>query len=222
MRHEFEHCRGRPTWRNHSQLDNRLLEYLAKVSLKYSVDSDTFFKSFLTATQKRVLTCGELTVECRLKEKDYMVFLITKNHEALGQFHMSEKLLNEKTNPLKEFTNRLSSMKTFTQKVETKSYNIQDLRVGMKRLNLTAEVLKVSQPIQIATRFGSYAIIVNAKIADDTGTINLSIFQSQIGMVSVNDIVQIENAHVAWYRGERQLRIGKHGKISVVQRSIYA
>ncbi|MEM2970735.1 MAG: hypothetical protein QXR63_07395, partial [Candidatus Bathyarchaeia archaeon] len=82
--------------------------------------------------------------------------------------------------------------------------------------------LKVSQPIQIATRFGSYAIIVNAKIADDTGTINLSIFRSQPGMVSVNDIVQIENAHVAWYKGERQLRIGKHGKISVVQRSIYA
>ncbi|MBS7657398.1 hypothetical protein KEJ33_05695 [Candidatus Bathyarchaeota archaeon] len=190
--------------------------------MKYSVDPVTFFKSFLDAFQKHVSKCGELSIECRFKEKDYIIFLITKDHEVLGQFHMSEHLLNEKTNPLKEFTGRLSSSKTLTQRAETKNCNIKDLRVGMKRLNLTAEVLKVSQPIQIATRFGSYAIIVNAKIADDTGTINLSIFRSQPGMVSVNDIVQIENAHVAWYKGERQLRIGKHGKISVVQRSIYA
>lgn len=135
---------------------------------------------------------------------------------------MSEYLLNEKTNPLKEFTGRLSSMRTLTQESKSNSIKIGDLRAGMKHLNLTAEVLKVSQPIQIVTRFGSYTNMVNALIADETGTIKLSLLGSQIGMVSVHDKVQIKNAHVAWYRGERQLRIGKHGKISVVQRSIVA
>mgnify|MGYP006271106691 FL=1 len=92
----------------------------------------------------------------------------------------------------------------------------------MKRLNMKAQVLEVSQPIQITTRSGFYTNLINALIADETGTIKLSLLGSQIKMVSVHDIIEIENAHVAWFRGERQLRIGKHGKISVVQRSIDA
>lgn len=81
----------------------------------------------------------------------------------------------------------------------------------MKHLNLTAEVLEVLQPIQTAARFGYYTNMINALIADKTGTIKLSLLGSQIEMVSVHDIIQIQNAHVAWFRGERQLRIRKHG-----------
>ena len=89
----------------------------------------------------------------------------------------------------------------------------------MKRLNIKAQVIEVSQPIQIATKSGFYANLSIALIADETGTINLSLLGSQIEGVTLRDVVQIENAQVAWFRGERQLRIGKHGKISVVQRS---
>jgi len=222
MRRKTESYRGRPTWRNHSQLDIRLLEYLAEISIKYGVDSDTFFKGFLDATQHQETKCGDLSIECRAREKDCAIFLITKDREAVGQFHMPEYLIKEKTNPLKEFTSRLSTMRTLTQEAKLNIYNIGDLRAGMKRLNLAAEVLEVSPPIQIATRFGYYTNMINILIADETGTIKLSLLGAQMKMVSVHDTVQIENAHVTWYRGERQLRIGKHGKISVVQRSIIA
>ncbi len=103
-------------------------------------------------------------------------------------------------------------MKTLTQEAKSNSYKIGDLRTRMEHLNIKAEVLEVSQPIQIVTRFGFYANTVNAFIADETGTIELSLLGSQIKMVSVHDAAQIENAHTAWFRGERQLRIGKHGK----------
>jgi replication factor A1 len=221
MLYEYEARRGRPSGRHLSQLDFQLLEYLAKVSLKYGVDSDRFFQCFLDAAQHQKSKCEELLIECRSKEKDYTIFLITKDREALGQFHMSEYLLNEKTNPLREFTGRLSSI-TPTQEAKLTRYNIEDLRAGMKHLNLTAEVIEVSQPIQIATRFGNYAYMANALIGDETGTIKLSLFGSQIKMVSVHDAVQIENGHVVWFRGERQLRISKQGKISVAQRPIIA
>jgi hypothetical protein len=161
-------------------------------------------------------------IECRARKKDYAIFLITKDGETIGQFHMSEYLLKEKTNPLKEFTSRLSTLRTPANEAQSNSYKIGDLKAGMKRLNLTAEVLEVSPPIQIATRFGVYTNMINILIADETGTIKLSLLGSQIKTVSVHDAVQIENAHVAWYRGERQLRIGKHGKISIAQRSIIA
>jgi hypothetical protein len=171
LRNKLENRRGRSYGRYRSLADIQLLEYLAKVSLKYGVDPDKFFKCFLDAVQHQESKCGKLSIECRAREKDYVTFLITKDREAVGQFHMSEYLLNEKANSLKEFTSRPASMRTLTQEAKLNSYKIGDLRAGMKRLNLTAEVLKVSQPIQIATRFGIYTNMINALIADETGTI---------------------------------------------------
>ena len=134
---------------------------------------------------------------------------------------MPEYLLNGKTNPLKEFT-RLLTKRTLTHEAQSNNHRIGNLKAGMRRLNIKAKVLEVSPPIQIVTRFGNYANMVNVLIADETGVIKLSHLGSQIPTVSVHDAVQIENAHVVWFRGERQLRIGKHGKISVVQRLIDA
>jgi hypothetical protein len=222
MRYKLGSYRGRPSSRNLSQLDIRLLEYLAKVSLKYGVDSDTFFNSFLDAAQHQESKCGKLSIECRAREKDYAIFLITQDKETVGQFHMPEYLLKEKTNPLKEFTSKLSTMRTLAHEAQLNSYKIGNLKAGMKCLNIKAEVLEVSPPIQITTRYGNYANMINVLIADETGTIKLSLLGSQIKKVFVHDAIQIENAHVTWFRGERQLRIGKHGKISNVQRSVIA
>jgi len=187
--------------------------------MKYGVDSDKFFNSFLDASQNQESKCGKLSIECREREQDYVIFLITRDLEVVAQFCMPKYLLSEKTNLLKEFTCRLSTMRTLAQEAKSNSYRIGDLRTGMKHLNIEAQVLEVSQPIQIVTKSGIYTNVVNALIADETGTIKLSLLKSQIKKVSVHDAIQIENAHVAWFRGERQLRIGKHGKISVVQRS---
>ena len=48
----------------------------------------------------------------------------------------------------------------------------------MTHLNIKAEVLEVSPPIQIATRSGYYTNMVNALIADETGTIKLTLLGS--------------------------------------------
>jgi len=216
MRHKLDGGRGRFKGKYGSQADIQLMEYLAKVSMKYGVDPDKFFNSLLKVYQHRKSKCGKLSIECRLREKDYVIFLITRGWKVVGQFRMSEQLLNEKTNPLKEFVCRLSAMRTLAQGAKSQSYKIRDLKAGMRRLNINARVLKVSQPIQIATRSGFYANLANALIADETGTINLSLLGSQIKGVTLHDVIQIVNGHVAWFRGERQLRVGKHGKISVV------
>ncbi|MDH5439868.1 MAG: single-stranded DNA-binding protein, partial [Candidatus Bathyarchaeota archaeon] len=95
---------------------------------------------------------------------------------------------------------------------------IEDLKAGMKKVNLKARVLEIPGPIMVYTRFGGEARISNALVADETGTVKLSLWGPQINVVTVNDVIQIENAYVSWFRGERQLRIGKHGRICVVRR----
>ena len=57
--------------------------------------------------------------------------------------------------------------------------------------------------------------MANALIADETGTIKISLWGPQTNAVSVHDVIQIKNARVASFRGELQLRVGRYGRISV-------
>ena len=125
MQYKLERRRGRSIGRYRSQADIQLLKYLAKVSMKYGVDSDKFFDSFLGASQHQESKCGKLLIECRVREQDYAIFLITRNREVVGQFHMSEYLLNEKTNRLKEFPSRLSTMRTLAQGMNPKAIRLE-------------------------------------------------------------------------------------------------
>ena len=54
-----------------------------------------------------------------------------------------------------------------------------------------------------------------ASIADETGTIKLCLWNGQIGSVSVGDTVQIENARVSAFKGERQMSLEKTGTLNV-------
>jgi len=156
-------------------------------------------------------------IECRVKTRDYAIFLITNSHKVVAQFPIPERIL-AKTNPLKEFTYRLSSIRNSAQEAKSNHYQIKDLRVGMKRVNIKARVLEVSQPRLVATRFGFYANVTNVLITDKTGTIQLPLWNKQTDGISAGDLIQVENANVIVFRGIRQLKVGRSGKVSVVQK----
>jgi len=210
--------RGRPPGRYHSYDDIRLLEYLARISLKHEIDSGKFFSSFLDASQHQESKCGKLSIECRVKTRDYAIFLITNSHKVVAQFPIPERIL-AKTNPIKEFTYGLSSIRNSDQEAKSNHYQIKDLRVGMKRVNISARVLEVSQQRLVTTRFGFYANVANALITDETGTIQLPLWNKQINEISVGDLIQVENANVIVFRGARQLKVSRSGKLSVIKNS---
>jgi len=218
MRNKVWTTRGRPPGGYHSYDDMRLLEYLARISVKHEIDSGKFFSSFLDAFQHDEAACGELSIECRMKTRDHAIFLITNSHKVIAQFPIPERIL-AKTNPLKEFTYRLSSIRNSAQEAKSSHYQIKDLRVGMRRVNVKARVLEVSQPRLVATRFGFYANVTNILITDETGTIQLPLWNKQIDEISVGDLIQVENAKIIVFRGVRQLKVGRSGKVSVVKNS---
>ena len=218
MRNKVRTTRGRPAGWHHSYYDMRLLEYLAKTSLKHGIDSDKFFSSFLDAFEHEEATCGDLSIECRVKTRDYAIFLITSGPKVVAQFPIPEHIL-AKANPLKEFTYRLSSIRNSAQEAKSNHYQIKDLRVGMKRINIKARVLEVSQPRLVATRFGFCANVANGLVADETGTIQLPLWNKQIDEISAGDLIQIEKANVIVFRGVRQLKVGRSGKVSVIKNS---
>jgi replication factor A1 len=85
----------------------------------------------------------------------------------------------------------------------------------MKKVNLTAEVMEITKPQLIVTRFGNQANVANALLSDKTGKIKMCLWNEQINSISVGDTVQIENASISAFRGERQLRVGKNGGLCI-------
>jgi len=71
----------------------------------------------------------------------------------------------------------------------------------------------VSDTSFVVTRFGNYASVANALISDETGKIKLCLWNEQIKSVAVGDTVQVENARISAFKGEKQLRVGKNGNL---------
>jgi replication factor A1 len=87
----------------------------------------------------------------------------------------------------------------------------------MSHVNLKAKVLEIPKPTLVYTRLGNSAIVTNALIEDETGKIKLCLWNAQIDSVSVGDTIQIENARAFTFRGEKQLRLGHKGTLSISQ-----
>jgi len=94
--------------------------------------------------------------------------------------------------------------------------NIKDLRNGMKRVSVEANVVEKGAPRQVMSRYKDETYTVaDVIIADETASIKLTLWNEQIGQVDVNNTVKIENGYVTSFKGEIQLNVGKFGKMTV-------
>jgi replication factor A1 len=194
-------------------------EYLAFLSLKYEVDPDRFFYALNSAWENKTATCGELLIQCRSKTQDKAIFLMTRDSKVVSQFPIPNQFLLGQANPIKTYR-RIGLLHRRIIRKPERPYSsfIKDLKVGMKKINLKAKVLEIPKPTLVFTRFGNYASVSNASVTDETGTIKLCLWNEQISTVSVGDVIQIENAHMSVFRGQPQLRIGKSGKLNIVEK----
>jgi replication factor A1 len=86
----------------------------------------------------------------------------------------------------------------------------------MKKISIEAKVTEKSDPREVASRFKNETYQVStAIVADETGTIKMTLWNEQIEQVNVGDVVKVDNGYVTSFRGEIQLNIGKYGKLSV-------
>lgn len=96
------------------------------------------------------------------------------------------------------------------------SVKVKELRDGMKRVNIKGTVTEKSDPREVTSRFKDQTYrVATAVMADETGTIKLTLWNDQIEMVNVNDVVRIENGYVTSFRGEIQLNVGKFGTLTI-------
>lgn len=215
--------RGRPGGDNPPRSDARTLEYIVKLSQRNQIDANEFFNAIVYAWANGEARCRELTIQARVKGKDRCVFLITRGHDVVAQFPMLEKYLKEPS-PFGRFEifhkniNPTSEKKSKTLP-DTGILHIQDLEVGMKKVSIKAQVTEISKPKLLLTRNYNYALLANATLSDETGTIELPLWNNNIKAVSVKDTVQVDNAKVAMFRGRVQLRVARNGTLRVLENS---
>jgi len=93
---------------------------------------------------------------------------------------------------------------------------IKDLRNGMKRVSVEAKVVEKSDPREVMARFKDETYkVATAIVADETGTIKLTLWNEQINKVNVDDTVKVENGYITSFRGEIQLNVGRYGTLTV-------
>ena len=94
--------------------------------------------------------------------------------------------------------------------------DIKDLNDGMKRVSVDAKVVEKGDPREVKSKYKDETYrIVDAVVADETGSIKLTLWNEQIDQVNVGDNVKIENGYVTSFKGEIQLNVGKFGTMAV-------
>lgn len=210
-----EHTRGRSKAR--FNLYSGPLKSIVLISRKYDVDPKLLVEGLSEAWRNKISSKElGLTVHCRDVNQDFVTFLITSGEKVVSQFPIRIDVLNDP-----EFFNRL------LQNIPTDDYEhtkvlhrerkIGELRFGMEGVNIRAKVVDVPPKKLVVTSFGNQIYVSNVRIADETGTIRLSLWNGQIDQVHIGDEVEITNCHVASFAGEPQLRINRKGTISIVQ-----
>ena len=202
------------------QKKSSLGEHLALLSVKYGVYPNEVFEALIVARKNEKTSCGSLTVEYRGKMKKEIIFLITKNNDVVAQFRVNEEFLLRKDNPFESWMSTDKIRKKIAKQNNESIYtSIRNLRAGMKRVNLKAKVLDIPKPAQVHTQFGNTVMVVNALVGDETGKIKLCLWESQINSISMGEEIELKNGQVCVFRGEKQLRLGKSGALTVLAAS---
>jgi len=208
-----ETSRGRPRGhRSYSTMS--VLSSVAHIAAKHDLDPILLLDALTKAWAYEESQCEKLEVKCRKVDNDLATFLVTCNDKVVCQFPINIEIL-QKPERFKSYIPVISTPAPIYREDNSTQKHICDLRVNMRGITVRGKIVEVPTKRLVNTRYGWEAYVSNVLLADKTGTIRLSLWNSQIDGVSVGDTVNIEKASVTRYRGELQLRIGRSGKMSV-------
>ncbi len=200
---------GRRRGSRASQEDRKALTYLALIAVKYEVDSSELLGQVKEAWNQKESKSKQMTIKCRQKNEGSAVFLFSLGQKVVAQFPVPNKVLQGEYQ-LEDYS-RMIPRRAST----VVNPRIEDLRAGMKDVNLKVRVLEIPEPNRVYTRLGIPAFVSNVLVSDETGTMRMSLWNQQIAKVSEGDEINIQKGRVASYKGNLQLRIGKNGNLRI-------
>ena len=93
---------------------------------------------------------------------------------------------------------------------------INELKARMGNVMLEAFVDEIEEP-RTMNKYGRTLRLANATISDDSGSVQLTLWNDQIDQVQKGNKIKIENGYVNEWQGKIQLTLGKFGKMVVLE-----
>ena len=199
-----------------------LEDQLSFISAQQGVYPSELFEALVEAKEHGSKAAVEdLTVEFRGSVNNQAIFLIKKEGNVVAQFRVPEETLSKKDVSFDNWMDTGRVRREIAKQNPSPAHaKIEDLKVGMKKVNVVAQVLETSAPSKVHTQFRDNALVSNAIIGDETGKIMLCLWDQQVNSVHVGENIEVKNAHVALFKGDKQLRLGKSGKIQLMEKTI--
>ncbi len=95
--------------------------------------------------------------------------------------------------------------------------NIKELTPKMGNVELVAEIAEIGE-VREFNKFGKAGRVATARLKDDTGEIEFSLWNEQIDQFGKGDTIKVVNGYVKEYQGEMQLTTGMRGSIELVKK----
>ncbi|GEM_PF-1989127 len=108
------------------------------------------------------------------------------------------------------------------ESLKVSKLKIRDLIAGLRNVNLTARVVKISKEI-IFSRDKKEHRCLRLEIGDSTGVTSLVLWDDQIDYVKgikIGDVIRISKGYTREYRGRVELYLGSGGSISTTDEEI--
>jgi ssDNA-binding replication factor A large subunit len=78
--------------------------------------------------------------------------------------------------------------------------------------------VKKSEVRAVTSKDGNPLLVCSVTLSDGTGQIPLAVWNNQIATISEGDLVQVQDARVCSFRGEKQLSLSrKTGSLTVLE-----
>ena len=84
----------------------------------------------------------------------------------------------------------------------------------MRNIELVCSVVEKGETKEVKTRFGPSKVCA-AILEDETGSIRMNLWRSQVGKVQAGDTILIHNAFVRVFNEQLELNVGGDGAITI-------
>jgi replication factor A1 len=100
---------------------------------------------------------------------------------------------------------------------------IGDLTTYSRGVNTIAKVISKTEVREVTSRSdGSSHRVCEALIADDTGSVYMSLWDDNVDNVVEDQILQVSNGYINLFRGSMRLNIGRYGSYEEIEEAPFA
>jgi hypothetical protein len=191
--------------------------YLVRISEKYEIETFKFLKCIHSAWLKGGSSCDGVCIRRRQITEDVGTLLITQDQTIIAQVRLTSWVLDYLVRPAIRSLRFEDYPEPMRKTSQPEDLEIKDLNSETRRFNLDAKVTEKSSPRTILSKWGETLLLSPATIMDQSGTIKLPLWKEQTSMISVGDLLHIENARLKRFRGELQVRVDRLAKLRVVE-----